>query len=171
MIRREACTGSFRWRTRRYEKIFFDQFKFYWKKTILVDKARSNAFVHPTVLLCILSLTFDLFLAAQPIINSTITPNMTITKTSQKFVQINDVMIYGLGFNSEPELNKVKLIQLNQSKDSQLIRKSLCYYPNPPNLVCGKVSSFWIQRIVVPETDKALSTNRLSLLPLKVSGT
>lgn len=31
---------------------------------------------------------------------------MTITKTSQKFVQINDVMIYGLGFNSEPELNK-----------------------------------------------------------------
>lgn len=33
---------------------------------------------------------------------------MTITKTSQKFVQINDVMIYGLGFNSEPELNKVK---------------------------------------------------------------
>ena len=67
---------------------------------------------------------------------------MTITKTSQKFVQINDVMIYGLGFNSEPELNKVKLIQLNQSKDSQLIGKFLCYHPNPHNLVCGKVSSF-----------------------------
>ncbi|KAK7595230.1 hypothetical protein V9T40_001663 [Parthenolecanium corni] len=43
------------------------------------------------------------------IINSTVTPNMTFTKTSQKFGQWSDLRantIYGLGFNSEFELNK-----------------------------------------------------------------
>ncbi|XKL64298.1 hypothetical protein PGB90_004384 [Kerria lacca] len=43
------------------------------------------------------------------IINSTVTPNMTFTKTSQKFGQWSDSRantIYGLGFNSEFELNK-----------------------------------------------------------------
>jgi len=43
------------------------------------------------------------------VINSTITPNMTFTKTSQKFGQWSDVRantVYGLGFSSEPELNK-----------------------------------------------------------------
>lgn len=46
----------------------------------------------------------------QAIINSTVTPNMTFTKTSQKFGQWSDLRantIYGLGFNSEFELNKV----------------------------------------------------------------
>merc|ERR1719225_881778 len=43
------------------------------------------------------------------VINSTITPNMTFTKTSQKFGQWSDVRantVYGLGFGSEGELNK-----------------------------------------------------------------
>ena len=46
----------------------------------------------------------------QAVINSTITPNMTFTKTSQKFGQWSDVRantVYGLGFSSELELNKV----------------------------------------------------------------
>ena len=46
----------------------------------------------------------------QAVINSTITPNMTFTKTSQKFGQWSDVRantVYGLGFGSELELNKV----------------------------------------------------------------
>lgn len=46
----------------------------------------------------------------QAVINSTITPNMTFTKTSQKFGQWSDVRantVYGLGFPSEAELNKV----------------------------------------------------------------
>lgn len=43
------------------------------------------------------------------VINSTITPNMTFTKTSQKFGQWSDVRantVYGLGFGTEAELNK-----------------------------------------------------------------
>ncbi len=49
----------------------------------------------------------------KPVINSTITPNMTFTKTSQKFGQWSDVRantVYGLGFASESELNKVSFI-------------------------------------------------------------
>lgn len=48
----------------------------------------------------------------QAVINSTITPNMTFTKTSQKFGQWSDVRantVYGLGFASEAELGKVNL--------------------------------------------------------------
>lgn len=44
------------------------------------------------------------------VINSTITPNMTFTQTSQKFGQWSDVRantVYGLGFASEAELTKV----------------------------------------------------------------
>ncbi|CAG7835135.1 unnamed protein product [Allacma fusca] len=43
------------------------------------------------------------------VINSTVTPNMSFTKTSQKFGQWSDVRantVYGLGFPSEAELNK-----------------------------------------------------------------
>ncbi|XP_037822960.1 LOW QUALITY PROTEIN: homer protein homolog 2-like [Lucilia sericata] len=43
------------------------------------------------------------------VINSTITPNMTFTQTSQKFGQWSDVRantVYGLGFSSEAELTK-----------------------------------------------------------------
>ena len=46
----------------------------------------------------------------QAVINSTITPNMTFTKTSQKFGQWTDPRantVYGLGFTSEAELLKV----------------------------------------------------------------
>lgn len=47
----------------------------------------------------------------QAIINSTITPNMTFTKTSQKFGQWADSRantVYGLGFSSESHLVKVR---------------------------------------------------------------
>lgn len=46
----------------------------------------------------------------QAIINSTITPNMTFTKTSQKFGQWADSRantVYGLGFSCESHLAKV----------------------------------------------------------------
>ncbi|XP_011879913.1 PREDICTED: homer protein homolog 1 isoform X1 [Vollenhovia emeryi] len=45
----------------------------------------------------------------KPVINSTIVPNMTFTKTSQKFGQWSDIRantVYGLGFASEAELVK-----------------------------------------------------------------
>ncbi|KAG8221834.1 hypothetical protein J437_LFUL003468 [Ladona fulva] len=54
--------------------------------------------------------THILFFLSQAVINSTITPSMTFTKTSQKFGQWSDVRantVYGLGFSSEVELNKV----------------------------------------------------------------
>ncbi len=47
----------------------------------------------------------------QAIINSTITPNMTFTKTSQKFGQWADSRantVYGLGFSTEQQLQQVK---------------------------------------------------------------
>lgn len=53
---------------------------------------------------------------SKAVINSTITPNMTFTKTSQKFGQWSDVRantVYGLGFSSEAELGKVFLLFFN----------------------------------------------------------
>ncbi|KAH8329444.1 hypothetical protein KR074_010771 [Drosophila pseudoananassae] len=50
---------------------------------------------------------------SKAVINSTITPNMTFTQTSQKFGQWSDVRantVYGLGFASEAELTKVRSI-------------------------------------------------------------
>lgn len=49
-------------------------------------------------------------ISLQVIINSTITPNMTFTKTSQKFGQWADSRantVFGLGFSSEQQLTKV----------------------------------------------------------------
>ncbi|XP_025413539.1 homer protein homolog 2 [Sipha flava] len=46
---------------------------------------------------------------SKAVVNSTITPNMSFTKTSQKFGQWTDTRantVYGLGFSSEQELNK-----------------------------------------------------------------
>lgn len=45
---------------------------------------------------------------SQAVINSIVTPNMTVTKTSQKFLQWSDSrvnMVYGLGFSREDDLN------------------------------------------------------------------
>ncbi|XP_047594356.1 homer protein homolog 2 isoform X2 [Lutra lutra] len=50
---------------------------------------------------------------AKVIINSTITPNMTFTKTSQKFGQWADSRantVFGLGFSSEQQLTKVSSV-------------------------------------------------------------
>ncbi|CAH0759838.1 unnamed protein product [Diatraea saccharalis] len=52
------------------------------------------------------------------VINSTITANMTFTKTSQKFGQWSDVRantVYGLGFASEAELGKVGEVSSGRS--------------------------------------------------------
>ena len=49
------------------------------------------------------------------LVNSTMTPNMSFTKTSQKFGQWADHRvntIYGLGFSSEVELIKVRSMLL-----------------------------------------------------------
>ncbi|XP_022920081.1 homer protein homolog 2 [Onthophagus taurus] len=54
------------------------------------------------------------------VINSTITPNMTFTKTSQKFGQWSDVRantVYGLGFSSESELQKF-IDKFNEVKEA-----------------------------------------------------
>lgn len=54
--------------------------------------------------------TLDFLSSAQAIINSTITPNMTFTKTSQKFGQWADSRantVYGLGFSTEQQLQQV----------------------------------------------------------------
>lgn len=55
---------------------------------------------------------------SKAVINSTVTPNMTFTKTSQKFGQWSDVRantVYGLGFSSEAELQKVVYTFINLS--------------------------------------------------------
>lgn len=54
---------------------------------------------------------FFFCVSCQVIINSTITPNMTFTKTSQKFGQWADSRantVFGLGFTSEQQLTKVR---------------------------------------------------------------
>lgn len=57
----------------------------------------------------------SLSLVWQAIINSTISPNMTFTKTSQKFGQWADSRantVYGLGFATEQQLHQVSLLCL-----------------------------------------------------------
>ncbi|XP_044744228.1 homer protein homolog 2 isoform X1 [Coccinella septempunctata] len=54
------------------------------------------------------------------VINSTVTPNMTFTKTSQKFGQWSDIRantVYGLGFSSEIELQKF-IDKFNEVKEA-----------------------------------------------------
>uniref|UniRef100_A0A2K6GQY5 Homer protein homolog 1 n=1 Tax=Propithecus coquereli TaxID=379532 RepID=A0A2K6GQY5_PROCO len=56
---------------------------------------------------------------SKAIINSTITPNMTFTKTSQKFGQWADSRantVYGLGFSSEHHLSKVTELECVSSQ-------------------------------------------------------
>ncbi|XP_058808862.1 homer protein homolog 1 [Phymastichus coffea] len=57
---------------------------------------------------------------SKAVINSTITPMMTFTKTSQKFGQWSDVRantVYGLGFSSESELQKF-IEKFNEVKEA-----------------------------------------------------
>lgn len=57
---------------------------------------------------------------SKAVINSTVTPNMTFTKTSQKFGQWSDVRantVYGLGFSSESELQKF-IDKFNEVKEA-----------------------------------------------------
>lgn len=69
------------------------------------------------VFLCRFLMCF-LPLFSQAIINSTITPNMTFTKTSQKFGQWADSRantVYGLGFSTEQQLQQVSTRTLRQT--------------------------------------------------------
>ena len=70
---------------------------------------------------------FHHLLSSQAIINSTVTPNMTFTKTSQKFGQWADSRantVYGLGFATEQQLQQVR--QCPRTNNNQLIsRKSV----------------------------------------------
>lgn len=83
----------------------------------------------------------------QAIINSTITPNMTFTKTSQKFGQWADSRantVYGLGFSSESNLAKVRtqnwfLLYLSALKNMKLLSSFCSVF-----LVCREVC--WVQR-------------------------
>lgn len=71
------------------------------------------------------------------VINSTITPNMTFTQTSQKFGQWSDVRantVYGLGFASEAELSKVRDTSLVDCHyDFSQYLNFLCH------IVCGEI--------------------------------
>ncbi|CAH0552060.1 unnamed protein product [Brassicogethes aeneus] len=63
------------------------------------------------------------------VINSTVTPNMTFTKTSQKFGQWSDVRantVYGLGFSSEAELQKFidKFNEVKEATRSAMIKEN-----------------------------------------------
>ncbi|XP_077633389.1 homer protein homolog 3 isoform X2 [Crocuta crocuta] len=74
---------------------------------------------------------------AKAIINSTVTPNMTFTKTSQKFGQWADSRantVYGLGFASEQHLTQVPpspLVSANGPGDEKLFRSQSADVPGP----------------------------------------
>lgn len=71
----------------------------------------------------------------QAIINSTVTPNMTFTKTSQKFGQWADSRantVYGLGFASEQHLTQVGLGGLEQGGGHSVV---LGFWDLQPDLV------------------------------------
>uniref|UniRef100_A0A671E9F3 Homer protein homolog 3 n=1 Tax=Rhinolophus ferrumequinum TaxID=59479 RepID=A0A671E9F3_RHIFE len=74
---------------------------------------------------------------AKAIINSTVTPNMTFTKTSQKFGQWADSRantVYGLGFASEQHLTQVPpspLVSTNGPGDEKLFRSQSADAPGP----------------------------------------
>lgn len=66
---------------------------------------------------------------SKAVINSTITPNMSFTQTSQKFGQWSDVRantVYGLGFSSEAELTKFveKFQEVKEATKSALTKTS-----------------------------------------------
>ncbi|XP_062340737.1 homer protein homolog 1-like [Osmerus eperlanus] len=71
---------------------------------------------------------------SKAIINSTITPNMTFTKTSQKFGQWADSRantVYGLGFSSEGHLVKVRTRALHTPGLSLSVSLSLSLSVSP----------------------------------------
>lgn len=77
------------------------------------EQTQQTELAHRGLWLClerIERLILSPWLLLQVIINSTITPNMTFTKTSQKFGQWADSRantVFGLGFSSELQLTKV----------------------------------------------------------------
>lgn len=74
----------------------------------------------------------------KPVINSTVTPKMTFTKTSQKFGQWSDIRantVYGLGFASEPDLNKFieKFQEIKEASRTSSDHKGSHHHHHQPN--------------------------------------
>lgn len=68
----------------------------------------------------------------QAIINCTVTPSMTFTRTSQKFGQWADSRantVYGLGFATEQQLHQVSPKKKGQKSQNEFIMISMA--PNP----------------------------------------
>jgi hypothetical protein len=90
-----------------------------------------------SLVLLALSVSREACVDIQVLINCNIVSNMTFTKTSQKFGQWTDPRantVYGLGFASEADLNKVgnntllNVSNLNTLKHQRLVSpKDLCY--------------------------------------------
>ncbi|EEB15487.1 homer, putative [Pediculus humanus corporis] len=96
---------------------------------------------------------------AKAVINSTITPNMTFTKTSQKFGQWSDVRantVYGLGFSSESELNKF-IEKFKEVKEATKLEASIKATTNGTNFAATPVTS----ANASPITGRAISGNRV----------
>uniref|UniRef100_A0A8C5VAA1 Homer protein homolog 2 n=1 Tax=Microcebus murinus TaxID=30608 RepID=A0A8C5VAA1_MICMU len=88
---------------------------------------------------------------AKVIINSTITPNMTFTKTSQKFGQWADSRantVFGLGFSSEQQLTKFaekfqevkEAAKLARDKSQEKIETSKCVCETPSSAQASSVN-------------------------------
>lgn len=87
-------------------------------------------------LMCIMWVTS----VPQAIINSTISPNMTFTKTSQKFGQWADSRantVYGLGFSTEHHLTKV---YTHTHTDVMHFMKAELWLGLISQLICGTTS-------------------------------
>lgn len=81
-------------------------------------------------------------LRLQAIINCTVTPSMTFTKTSQKFGQWADSRantVYGLGFATEQQLHQVNYAKVSQRLKQNCLRKTfhLLY------ISCGSLCPFF----------------------------
>lgn len=135
---------------------------------------------HPPRIICVISCgLIRLSLHVQAIINCTVTPSMTFTKTSQKFGQWADSRantVYGLGFATEQQLHQV------QAPADTLAQVHLCCYCfitwNSLSLICPPVRwkssprslRRWRMRLVWRERSlrtKSWPTRRSASLPLR----
>ncbi|NXP73949.1 HOME2 protein, partial [Ramphastos sulfuratus] len=90
----------------------------------------------------------------QVIINSTITPNMTFTKTSQKFGQWADSRantVFGLGFPSEQQLTKISFA-------AKMCRVCVCYQCSARKAHGGEVSAGWCGIKIIKKSESGRET-------------
>ncbi|XP_047017577.1 homer protein homolog 1 isoform X2 [Ictalurus punctatus] len=118
---------------------------------------------------------------SKAIINSTITPNMTFTKTSQKFGQWADSRantVYGLGFSSESHLSKFaeKFAEFKEAarlaKEKSQEKMELTSTPSQRKLALAS-SKFKHKRDLTMATKKESATGDLQspLTPESINGT